>query len=142
MNRVLTIGTFDLFHVGHLELFSQCRALARYDGEVIVGVNSDDFVASYKRPAVVRERDRLAIVKACRLVTTAFLHMGRGSVRSDLNIYLPDIIAVGDDWRDRDYLAQLGVEQDWLDARGIRVVYLPRTTGESTTALRERLAAR
>jgi glycerol-3-phosphate cytidylyltransferase len=137
--RVLTIGTFDLFHVGHLELLRECNRLAGLRG-VIVGVNDGDFVRRFKGRRPVNSNDeRLANVRAIRFTDAAFIHLGRDYAQRDIRRFLPDIIAVGDDWQGRDYLDQLGVTQDWLDTRGIRVVYVPRTTGVSSSAVRASL---
>jgi glycerol-3-phosphate cytidylyltransferase len=136
MTRVLTIGTFDLFHEGHVNLLERCRDL----GTVVVGVNDSEFVESFKgRAPVVDNHGRERVVMACRFVSDTFIHYGRDFAKDDIELVAPDIIAVGDDWQGRDYLGQLGVTQDWLDARGIRVVYLPRTPGVSSTLLRDSL---
>jgi glycerol-3-phosphate cytidylyltransferase len=136
MARVLTIGTFDLFHEGHVNLLERCRDL----GTVIVGVNDSEFVESFKgRAPVVDNSGRERVVMACRYVSDTFIHYGRDFAKDDIETVAPDIIAVGDDWRDRDYLAQLGVTQRFLDERGIRLVYLPRTEGVSSTLLRDSL---
>jgi glycerol-3-phosphate cytidylyltransferase len=141
--RVLTMGTFDMFHVGHLELLKACRDLAGYLGTVIVGVNTDEFVELFKgkRP-IVPLADRAEIIYACRYVDDVFLNDGGDEQRRWIARFQPRVIAVGDDWKDRDYLGQIGVTQAWLDKRGIEVVYVPRTTGVSSSALRERAAAR
>lgn len=135
--RVLTIGTFDLFHIGHMELFIECLALVQ-SGSLWVGVNSDDFVAVFKHAAPkVSLADRMAMVKAyLGDHGTVLPHWNQGYTPRLIEWLRPDIIAVGDDWQDRDYLGQLGVTQDWLDERGIEVVYIPRRTGVSSTALR------
>jgi len=148
------MGTFDLLHPGHLSLFRWCRRLAGEGGTVVATVNSDAFVERYKgRPPVMGERDRMALVEALPEVDECRVHRDRqgfptkgidptpaedasptiGSVR-------PDAIVIGADWRDRDYLGQLGVTQEWLDERGIVVVYVPLLAGYSSTALREAMA--
>jgi cytidyltransferase-like protein len=137
MARVLTIGTFDLFHYGHLNLLRACYDLAPEGAKVIVGVNDSEFVESFKGVLPTHSNfERLVNVQAVRYVDTVFMHYGRDFARDDLTAHAPDIIAVGDDWRDRDYLVQLGVTQRFLDERGIRLVYLPRTEGVSSTLLR------
>jgi cytidyltransferase-like protein len=139
MARVLTIGTFDLFHYGHLNLLRECDALAE-GAEVIVGVNDSEFVESFKGSLPVQMNfERLRNVRSVRHTDHAFIHYGRDFAKQDIEDWKPGVIAVGDDWRDRDYLAQLGVTQRFLDERGIRVVYLPRTEGVSSTLLRDSL---
>lgn len=139
---ILTLGTFDLFHVGHVELLRECRAMAG-NGRVIVAVNGDLFVGRFKgRSPIVPLYERLTLLAACRYVDRVFVNYGGDNQRLLIGNIGPDIIAVGDDWQDRDYLGQLGVTQDWLDERGIRIVYVPRTTGVSSTKVRSSLVAR
>lgn len=138
---VLTLGTFDLLHVGHLELLSACRALAGQSGRVVVAVNRDEFVARFKGHAPTQPLDqRREMLESCRFVDATVINAGDERAGHVLGYVVPDIIAVGDDWRDRDYLGQLGIDQDYLDAHGIRVVYIARTRGVSTSGIRESLA--
>jgi bifunctional ADP-heptose synthase (sugar kinase/adenylyltransferase) len=54
----------------------------------------------------------------------------------------PDYIIIGSDWARRDYYYQMGFDQDWLDERGIGLIYIPYTDGISTTAIKHRLSKR
>lgn len=136
--RVLTIGTFDTFHYGHINLLRRCHELAGLDGEVIVGVNDSAFVKRFKGVVPLHSNgERMDFVRSIRFTAAAFIHYGREDAALDIMRWHVSVIAVGDDWQDRDYPGQLGVTQDWLDARRIRVVYLPRTAGVSSTQLRE-----
>lgn len=143
--RVLTMGTFDLLHPGHLALFKWCWKMSGpgswgAGGTVIATVNSDEFVESYKgRPPVMGEVHRCEMVQAVRWVTDAYIHVHGPLAGPTIEAHRPDVLAIGADWRDRDYLGQLGVTQEWLDERGIVVVYVPLLAGHSSTALRERL---
>lgn len=140
--RVLTMGTFDLLHPGHIALFAWCRKLAGGD-EVIVTVNADAFVGSYKaRAPVMGEDARRDVVAALADVDRCFVHEYGPDAGRTIDLALPagGIVAIGADWRDRDYLGQLGVTQDWLDERGIVVVYVPLVPGHSSTGLREATA--
>ena len=125
--RVLTLGTFDRFHLGHLRLLERAAQF----GALHVGVNSDRFATSYKRTPGIGERERYAIVAALRCVQRTYINEGPG--RRLIDYVRPALIAVGSDWHGNSYLAQIGVDQDWLDERGIAVVYLPRTPGVSST---------
>ena len=143
--RVLTMGTFDLIHPGHVHLLRQCYKLSGQagggwgtPGAVVATVNSDDFVTSYKgRAPVMGEVARCEVVAALRWVTEAHIHVYGPDAGPTIEAHRPDVIAIGADWRDRDYLAQLGVTQAWLDERGLFVAYLPLLGGHSSTALRE-----
>lgn len=136
--RVLTLGSFDLIHPGHLRLFSWCRALAGARGLVVATVNSDAFIESYKgRPPVMGEAERQQVVQALADVDEAWIHVHGPDAGPTIDQHRPHAIAIGADWRGRDYLGQLGVTQEWLDERGILVVYVPLLAGHSSTALRE-----
>ena len=60
MKKIITFGTFDLFHVGHLNLFRQAKEFGDY---LIVGVHSDDSVKSYKRLPIFNEKDRYDLIQ-------------------------------------------------------------------------------
>lgn len=141
--KVLTLGTFDLFHSGHARLLARCADLAGPD-EVIVGLNRDEFVAAYKgRSPVIPYGQRAAVLFACRDVDRVLPNPQRevgDSILGLLEELGEGIIAVGSDWRDRDYLAQIGVTQAELDNLGWYVVYLPYTEGISTTEIVRRVA--
>jgi glycerol-3-phosphate cytidylyltransferase len=133
---VLTLGTFDMLHVGHLELFRWCRLYAE-GGKVVVAVNPDSFVQEYKgHQPIIPYQQRREMVEVCRNVDVAVKNAYGSDAAITIAVIDPDLIVVGDDWKGKDYLGQLGVTEDWLAARGIRVVYVPRTRHQSSTALR------
>lgn len=140
--RALTIGTFDMLHVGHLELIAETRSIAGPMGEVWVGVNRDEFVARYKgRPPVLGLGSRIEMLAALRDVDHVFVNAGDENAGLLIDAVRPDVLTIGDDWLDeghdeRRYFAQLGVTADWMQARGLRVQYVPRTRGTASSALR------
>jgi cytidyltransferase-like protein len=144
---VLTLGTFDLFHAGHVALLRRCSDLAGSGGRVIVGLNTDAFVERYTGEApVITYPDREAVIASCRYVDAVLPNdQTAGSALDVIEAVRPDVIAVGWDWRDRDYLGQLGVSKAQLDyiGTGCRVVYLPYTPGAagSSSAIKARLRA-
>lgn len=134
--RVLTIGTFDLFHAGHVRLFKKS---AEY-GELTVGVNSDEFVTSYKGSPVIPYELRREVVEAIGCVSDVVPNDGSGTdlIRS----VKPDILAIGPDWLDRDYLTQIGMTQDELFGDlGVTLAFIPpaRVPGLSASEIRDRL---
>lgn len=137
---VATAGTFDLFHVGHANLLRRCRWLAGDDGEVIVILNLDDFVESYKgkRP-VIGYQDRAAVLRALRDVDVVVPNVGGSDLKPSLIEAAPDILLVGSDWQARDYYAQINASPAWLRAHGITVRYEPYTPNISTSLIRERM---
>lgn len=134
---VLTMGTFDLFHVGHVRLLERCAAL----GQVVVGLNTDDFVTRYKgRPPVMRYEERKVVLEACRYVHRVLPNaQATGSAADVIERSGASAIVVGSDWQSKDYLGQIGVAPAWIEERGIRIVYLPYTDGISTSDIRARL---
>lgn len=138
--NVLTIGTFDLIHPGHLELLAGCRYAV--DGKVYVGVNTDAFVERYKGHAPRQTlAQRVEVLRALRDVDAVFVNVGEEDSGVLIDVVRPDVLAIGDDWLDpghdeRRYLKQLGVTPEWMQARSLRVIYVPRTRGTSSTLLR------
>lgn len=115
---VLTIGTFDILHFGQLAFLREC---ARWTGELLVGVNSDTFTASYKRRAVMTQDERMHALRS--LGYEVVLNDGPG--RELILQKKPGILAIGSDWARKDYYAQIGVTQDELDFAGICLMYVP-----------------
>lgn len=135
--NVVTLGTFDLFHVGHVRLLERADML----GRVTVGLNTDEFVTRYKgRPPVIRYNDRAEVLRACRYVAEVVPNDQRPSAAALILAAGADVIVVGDDWQGRDYMGQLGLEAGWPERVGIEIVYLPRTPGVSTTQIRALVA--
>lgn len=126
-----TQGTFDMFHIGHLNLLKHAQELCDY---LIVGVNSDDLVRAYKnKTPIINEIERAEIVRnikgvdKCELVTTL----------DKMNAYEQfrfDAIFIGDDWKGNSRWKQTEEE---LSAIGVDLVFLPHTDGISSSALSE-----
>ena len=134
---IYTGGSFDGLHVGHLELLAACRDMAGPTGRVVVSLNRDAFIERYKGqaprfPYVVREE----MLRACRDVDIVLCNLGDEDSSVAIDVVQPDFIAIGDDWEDKDYLGQLGITADWLEVRGLKIVYVPRTRGVSSSGLR------
>ncbi len=132
-NRWIYVGgTFDLFHYGHARFLEQC---SKY-GKVIVAINTDDFCERYKRKPVLTLGERIESVAACKWVDEVIVNIGD----EDSGITIDTIkdkkvthIAHGDDWTGDSLIEQLGISQEWLDERGISMLYVPYTKGISTS---------
>lgn len=135
--RILTIGTFDLLHVGHVELFKSMYA----HGDVYVAVNSDEFVERFKgRRPVIPQGDRIEMVGSIYWVKMAFLNFGDEYALKVIDDVQPDMLAIGDDWKDKDYLGQLHVTKEQLIERHLWPIwYIERTRGVSSSEIRKRL---
>jgi glycerol-3-phosphate cytidylyltransferase len=135
MLKIYTGGTFDLFHSGHVNLLRMCAEM----GEVIVALNSDEFVFEYKKkPTIMSFEERKAILESCRYVDQVIPNFAGADSRPTIETVAPDVIAIGSDWARKDYYAQMQFDQDWLDERGISMIYIPYTKGISTTNLKWR----
>ena len=134
-------GTFDLIHSGHIRFLRACRRIAGDEGQVVLALNTDEFVETYKGKAPVMTYDeRKTVLLACKYVDDVVPNLsGADSKPTILNVE-PDFIVIGDDWAKKDYYAQMQFTQDWLDEQGIQLVYVPYTQGISTTELKKRIA--
>lgn len=139
--RVYTGGTFDLFHVGHLNLLKRCHEIAGISGQVIVALNTDEFIEKYKgKKPIISYDDRKAILESCRYVDQVIENFGEEDSKETIQIaQLIDVIAIGSDWARKDYYKQMGFTQDWLDAEGISLIYIPYTPGISSTKIKEKI---
>jgi glycerol-3-phosphate cytidylyltransferase len=124
---VVTFGTFDLIHVGHIRLLERASQLGTM---LIVGVSTDALSAKKKgRLPVQPEDERLELVRALRFVDQVFLEYALEEKEDYLRKYHADVLVMGDDWQGKfDYLSHI-----------CEVRYLPRTPSVSTTATIERI---
>lgn len=136
MTTVYTGGTFDLFHRGHLRFLERCSEF----GEVTVALNTDDFILAYKgAPPVMNYEEREAVLEGCRYVARVIPNEAGQDSRPAIMKVSPSYIVIGSDWARKDYYAQMGFTQDWLDENGIGLCYIPYTKGISSTQVKERL---
>jgi len=140
MKKVLTIGTFDLMHVGHIDLFKTCKEFAGEGGTVFVAINTDDFVERYKgRRPIIHQGDRIVMVDACKYVDFAYFHESGEDCRETIEKVRPDILVIGSDWLSKNYLKQIGIIPEYLEDNNICLVYAPRKH-ESSSKIKERIA--
>ena len=120
---VLTYGTFDIFHVGHVRLLQRARALG---DSLIVGCSTDEFNESKGKAAVFTYAERKEILESCRFVDLVIPEQRWDQKADDIRQYGVSVFTMGDDWEGRfDELAAL-----------TEVVYLKRTSDISTTEIR------
>lgn len=133
---VYTGGTFDLPHHGHFRLLQRAHDF----GRVVVALNTDEFILQYKGKAPIMSFDeRREILLACRWVDEVIPNYGGADSKIAIDIVKPDYIIIGSDWARRDYYKQMDFTQDWLDERGIGLIYVPYTQGISSTDLKTRI---
>lgn len=121
---VLTYGTFDLFHVGHVNLLRRLRELG---DRLVVGCSTDEFNAVKGKRTVLPYDQRVHVLQACRYVDDVFPEENWEQKRTDITRLGIDIFGMGDDWTGKfDSLTDI-----------VKVVYLPRTRDISTTEIRQ-----
>ena len=130
--RVFTSGSFDLFHIGHLNILERSAALG---DELIVGVSTDELIQHYKgMPPIIPFEQRFRIISSLKCVTKAVKQVKLTEVaqlqREDI-----DIVTIGDDWINK-YLEGL----EWMKQQpGKEVVYFPYTHDVSTTSIKKKI---
>lgn len=132
MKRVFTSGSFDLFHIGHLNILEKSAALG---DELIVGVSTDELIEHYKgmKPIIPFEQ-RFRIVQSIKCVTKVVKQTKLTEI-AQLQREQIDIVTIGDDWKNK-YLEGL----EWMKSQpGKEVVYFPYTEGVSTTIIKRNI---
>lgn len=125
MARIITFGTFDLFHIGHLQILKRARALGDY---LIVGVSTDALNFSKKqRNPICSQKHRMEIIQELKSVNEVFFEDSLELKREYILQHKADILVMGDDW--------VGRFDEFKDICDVQ--YLPRTPSISTTELIE-----
>lgn len=124
MKKIITYGTYDLFHYGHIRFLQRAKALGDY---LVVAVSSDEFTRLKNKECIIPYKERAAIVSAIKYVYKVIKEEYWEQKEKDIIENNIDIFVMGDDWKGKfDYLRKL-----------CEVVYLPRTKNVSTTILKE-----
>ncbi len=126
MKRVITYGTFDVLHYGHVNLLKRAKALGDY---LIVVLSSDEFNAIKNKKSYYGYEQRKMILEACRYVDLVVPEFNWEQKVDDVKKYQADIFVMGDDWKGKfDFLRKY-----------CEVVYLPRTPDVSSTETKKYL---
>lgn len=131
VRRVLTYGTFDLLHYGHIRLLQRAAALGDY---LIVALSTDEFNASKGKRSFYPYNVRKEMLEALRYVDLVIPEDCWEQKQSDVLDYKVDIVCMGGDWKGSPRFEYL---REFCD-----LVYLDRTDGISTTEVKERLSDR
>ncbi|MBQ5979522.1 MAG: glycerol-3-phosphate cytidylyltransferase [Bacteroidales bacterium] len=128
MKRVITYGTYDMLHYGHINLLRRAKALGDY---LIVVLSTDEFNWNEKQKKCYFPYEiRKAMLEAIRYVDLVVPETCWEQKRTDIHTYNVDTFVMGDDWEGK---------FDFLKEEGCEVVYLPRTEGISTTKIKQDL---
>lgn len=126
MKKVITYGTFDLFHIGHLNLLERARSMGDY---LIVAVSTDEFNALKNKASAVPFEDRARIVAALKCVDEVIPENSWDQKREDILNHGVDTFVIGDDWEGKfDFLSDI-----------CNVSYLKRTEAISSTELKNKI---
>lgn len=126
MKTVLTYGTFDLLHVGHVRMLKRAKALGAH---LIVGLSTDEFNATKHKSSFLPYEQRKEILESIRYVDSVIAETCWEQKVSDVQKYKVDIFVIGDDWAGEfDFL------KEYCD-----VIYLPRTLDISSSSLKGQL---
>ena len=128
MKRILTYGTFDLLHYGHIRLLQRARALGDY---LIVGLSTDEFNAQKGKAAFHDYETRKRMLEAIRYVDLVIPEKNWEQKAQDVKDYHVDVVVMGSDWA--------GSERFEYLRSPCEVVYLDRTPGISTTKIKQEL---
>lgn len=128
MKRILTYGTFDLLHYGHIRLLKRAKALGDY---LIVALSTDEFNALKGKKAYHSYEKRKMMLEAIRYVDLVIPENTWEQKKSDVLDYHVDVVVMGDDWAGSDKFDYL---REYCD-----IVFLPRTEGVSTSQIKKDL---
>ena len=125
MRKVITYGTFDLFHYGHVNLLRRARELGDH---LTVALSTDEFNSREKgKTTYFSYEKRKAILEAIRYVDEVIPEETWDQKRTDVKKHRIDVFTIGDDWQGK---------FDFLREQGCEVIYLPRTPEVSTSAIK------
>ena len=127
MRKVITYGTFDLIHYGHINILRRAKELGDY---LVVGLSSDEFNATKGKKSYFKYAERKQILEAIKYVDEVIPEDNWEQKRSDVHKYDINVFVMGDDWTGK---------FDFLKEEGVEVVYLPRTPDVSTTDIKNNL---
>lgn len=126
MKTIITYGTFDILHVGHINLLRRARALG---DRLVVGLSSDEFNRGKHKSSLLNYENRKAVLESIRYVDVVFPETDWEQKRDDIRKYAAGMFVMGEDWLGKfDFLADL-----------CEVRYLPRTAEISTTEIKQSL---
>ena len=127
MKRVITYGTFDLLHYGHINILRRAKMYGDY---LIVCLSTDEFNSLKGKKCYFSYEERKQLVEAVRYVDLVIPETCWEQKKSDVHEYHIDTFVMGDDWTGK---------FDFLKDEGVEVVYLPRTPDISTTQIKSDL---
>jgi glycerol-3-phosphate cytidylyltransferase len=127
MKTIITYGTFDIMHAGHINLLRRARALG---DRLVVGLSTDEFNQGKHKSSLLNYENRKAVLEAIRYVDEVFPEETWEQKVDDIQRFSANVFVMGDDWVGRfDFLGEY-----------CEVAYLPRTPSISTTDIKQSIA--
>jgi glycerol-3-phosphate cytidylyltransferase len=124
--RLYTCGSFDLFNARHVDFLKSCKNLVGFNGEVVVGLNSDDFVKELKgSDPVYSYSQRFELLKSCRFVDAVIANEGKYDSKLTISKVKPNLLVFKSYLASIDYYSMYEITQDWLDANKIILAFVP-----------------
>jgi glycerol-3-phosphate cytidylyltransferase len=121
MKKIITFGTFDLFHIGHLNILKRAKEQGDY---LIVGVSSDELNEKKGKTSIIPLKDRIEIIKSLKCVDEVFIEDCLELKDEYITTYGASVLVMGDDWKDK---------FNWVSCD---VLYLERTPNVSTSLIK------
>ncbi len=138
---VYTGGTFDIPHMGHVNFFRKIKEY--FPGcELVVSLNTDEFVEEFKgKKPLFSYNERRKFIWFSGMVDRIITNTGGADSKPAILSKPPHVIAIGNDWLEKDYCKQMGFTPQWLRDYDIALIYIPYTEGISTTEIKKRINA-
>ena len=127
MKRVITYGTFDLLHYGHINLLRRAK---KYGDYLIVALSTDEFNLAKGKRSYFNYEKRKSLLESIRYVDLVIPERNWEQKVNDIHEYNIDTFVMGDDWKEK---------FDYLKNEGVNVLYLPRTPKISTSKIKKDL---
>ena len=121
-------GTFDVLHMGHIELFNKARKLAGPNGKVVVGTDSDERIRELKGPSrpINNIFDRIGFLRAIKYIDGVVTFSNDDELQTHIKHFSPDILLIGDDYKGKPIVGAQYAK---------KIVYFPRYGGLSSTMI-------
>lgn len=132
---VYIAGCWDYCHEGHVNIIKKAKELGDF---LVVAVNSDEFVESYKKIKMHNdENSRINAIRELDIADVVFILEDHESQRKYIDIFKPDIIVHGSDWKGNSLHSQMNITEEQIESYGIKFVYPEYTKGVSSTQIRD-----
>lgn len=107
--------------------------------KTVAGVTTDEFAESYKRKPILNLNERIENLASCKYVDEVIINVGGHNSKEDILFSGATHIVHGSDWTGESMYKQIGIDEKWLEDKGIEVMYLPYTRGVSTSEILEKV---